>query len=1246
MNKQFIRRGLTLLSAVLIAAGACFISSANSDDGKETDSVNYHCDFEDGTLDELGIKTFSTVTDITKNPQITDDGIDGKSLKMYFGKAVARNTVILPVELKEGHNYSVTLQYKADNASKNDILNFHDMSGAWVSDDAGEIINKQRSKKENMLMYLFHTAKNRDWNTLKLGNSDIGTWSFSFSPTKEQISDTNKYFALYFENYAMSFEDCFYIDNISIVEIPNEPSSSATFDFENGSMAGIGTKYDKPLEAPKIVTVNGADGSETKALGINVHDYKTLSVIFPFKLKAGSTYTVSYDYKTNKDDTMSTFSFSENSYIGSSNLNGNFVGNNKKRFGLFVQESGAFVWNKNKVSDSDWHSREFTFTATDEQVTDEYSFLGISLCECETKQDNRAKRMLYIDNLKITAVTNLHIKTNYPNLEFDSVTAPAGTVANLPDTDKLGYTFEGWYSDSEFKTPYTESTVVFGAEDMTLYAKYSRLSSSTVDFDGDTNYKILPVKTDNWNKSGVVETTVDKTDGVDGKTTNALKIHAYNYHQAAILLPVGISAGDSYVVSFNYKVTADRTDFMRFSRITAANKNGELLAHEKSFAWLNGAVDVAYSTHSGKAGWETFSASFVVSEEQVADGYTTMALNLSAIETKTDDSWIYVDNISVTRVSSIYFETNDSGIKLNPVIGNPGTEITFDCLSVAGYKVTGVYKDKDFTEPYTGKTFVLGETSATYYVKYEKTDVFEFKFENGSDILKTSGSFAVKTESGNSMNHILSVPSGNVDSYAVLPFKLKKNTEYVLTFKYRASSQAVAPRLYILAGSGTEKTPTGETSDSTVNRQFSVFDVDNSNSSNNVGMTVTAPNYEWAEKTVKFKTNGDIDDNYCYLTLAGRVQHTLIKGNSEQLFIDNVVFKELDATVNFIVNYEGIKVDVDSLYPSVGDTVALPKSVINPFVLEGWYYDAKFTKSAGETLTVTDKETTLYGKISKKDSVTLDFENSSDILFTSSSWSGVGNAMINDPEDPTNHVVQSYVSHFGCEVTARLNYQVLPNRIYKVKARYRSKVNGDLATLALVASSVTRPENAYGNTTGTKSNRLSDSLVPFATATAVSDKWNEVETTISTDQPEIDSVKKYLTLFVVNRMRSDDSIPFVTMYFDDITITDIGAFDPGSVTVEDATKWTKKTEDTSKWSDWKNWVKGVVKDDEDNEIIDTDDSENTNTLGSGKRRKKVIKKIIVEESNYTLIIVLSAVGAAVAAGAVVTVILIKKKIQR
>ena len=1262
MNKQFIRRGLTLLSAVLIAAGACFISSANSDDGKETDSVNYHCDFEDGTLDELGIKTFSTVTDITKNPQITDNGIDGKSLKMFFEKTVSKNTFVFPVELKAGHNYAVTLQYKADNASDSQFLGFHNMSGAWVSEETGTAIKNQREDKENMLMYLFHTEKTLNWNTLKFKSSDVGKWSFSFSPTADQVSNSNKYFTLYFENYAMDFEDSFYIDNISIVEIPTEPSSSATYDFENGSMAGISTKVGSNLKSPEISNIKSADGSDTKALKINVHDYQNATVVFPFKMKAGATYTVSYDYRTNKDDTMTTFAFSENTYLGSANLNGNLIGKNN-RFGLFIQESGNFDWNKNKISDSDWRTRQFTFTATDTQVTDEYSYFAITLCECETKSETRADKYVYIDNISIAAVTNLHIKTNYPNLEFDSVTAPAGTILDLPATDKLGYIFEGWYSDAEFRTPYTERSVLFGTEDMTLYAKYNRLSSAVVDFDGDKNYEILPVKTDGWNKDGIVETTVGKTEGTDGKETNALKIHAYNYHQAAVLLPIGLSAGDSYIVSFNYKVTAERTDFMRFSRITAADKNGNLLAHEKSFAWLNGAVDVSYSRHSNASGWETFSASFVVTEEQIANGYTTLALNLSAIESKTDDSWIYVDNISVTRVSAIYFKTDNSEIKLNPVIANPGTEINFDCLSIAGYKVAGIYTDEAFTLPYTGSSFVFGENAKTYYVKYDKTDVYEFKFENGSDVLKTNGSFSVKPDPLNTSNHVLAMPSGNLDSFTVLPFKLKKNTEYVLTFRYRASSQAVAPRLYVLAGSNTEKTPTGETADSTVKRQFSVFDVDNSNSSNNVGMTVTAPNYEWTEKTVKFKTNGEIDDNYCYLTLAGRVQHTLVKGSAEELFIDDIVFKETDATINFSVNYDGIKVDVDSLYPSMGDVVTLPKSVINPFVLEGWYFDSDFTQKAGDTITVSNKETTLYGKISKKDSVTLDFEKSSDILFSTSSWSGVGNAMITDPENPSNHIVQSFVSHFACTISARLNYQVLPNRIYKIKARYRSKVKDDLATLALTVSSITRPENGYGNTTGTQNNNLADSLVPFVTASNVSDEWTEVETTISTDQPEIDSVKKYLTLFVINRMRSDDSVPFVTMYFDDITITDIGEFDPATVTVEDATKWAQKPEDTSIWQDWSSWVKGKVENgtnddtfDFDNDGIDVIENSNGNNSvndnnttvnngnsTSGKRRKKIIKKIIVEDSGNTLAIVLSIAGAAVIAGGVITIIIVKRK---
>jgi uncharacterized repeat protein (TIGR02543 family) len=60
-----------------------------------------------------------------------------------------------------------------------------------------------------------------------------------------------------------------------------------------------------------------------------------------------------------------------------------------------------------------------------------------------------------------------------------AITQDYETVVNAPSPTKEGYTFNGWYSDSEFKTAYSFTTMP--AEDMTVYAKWD-INSYTLQF--------------------------------------------------------------------------------------------------------------------------------------------------------------------------------------------------------------------------------------------------------------------------------------------------------------------------------------------------------------------------------------------------------------------------------------------------------------------------------------------------------------------------------------------------------------------------------------------------------------------------------------------------------------------------------------------------------------------------------------------------------------------------------------------
>ena len=84
----------------------------------------------------------------------------------------------------------------------------------------------------------------------------------------------------------------------------------------------------------------------------------------------------------------------------------------------------------------------------------------------------------YAEDLSLTSVMREHPFYITYNLDggTNAASNPANVTAvhrtlNLSDPSKLGYTFEGWYSDSSKMTPFVSGTQV--NDDITLYADWS-----------------------------------------------------------------------------------------------------------------------------------------------------------------------------------------------------------------------------------------------------------------------------------------------------------------------------------------------------------------------------------------------------------------------------------------------------------------------------------------------------------------------------------------------------------------------------------------------------------------------------------------------------------------------------------------------------------------------------------------------------------------------------------------------------
>lgn len=106
------------------------------------------------------------------------------------------------------------------------------------------------------------------------------------------------------------------------------------------------------------------------------------------------------------------------------------------------------------------------------------SILGANvLCSCS----NTIASSPY-DVIKETYGDNEYtISFNSENMDspIDDLTYSAKSMPTLPIPTRVGYTFEGWYLDQKYTTPYVDGILYLYMSDITLYAKWSEISFET-----------------------------------------------------------------------------------------------------------------------------------------------------------------------------------------------------------------------------------------------------------------------------------------------------------------------------------------------------------------------------------------------------------------------------------------------------------------------------------------------------------------------------------------------------------------------------------------------------------------------------------------------------------------------------------------------------------------------------------------------------------------------------------------------
>ena len=1098
----------------------------------------------------------------------------------------------------------------------------------------------------------------------------------------------------------------------SIVNAVQTDENAVTYNFEDGeaSFLDFGTQwntYNKDFDNDgvidgafvKVMTENEGTEQENKFLRIQNQTYKNLIVNFPFKLKNDTSYRISYKIR---DDGASHIYQSATAgsgiYIGKATGKtaiaesqqcevSDYLG--AKLHNLYGDNGSYVVINKSAFTEV-----SFTFSVGENAVADGFSHLAINYF-CQEKNGS-AYEYIDIDDIVIEKVSAIHFKAYVGDTESTDISvAPVeGTAGEKVTFDRLrvpDYDLVGIYTDPELSIPFEGNELTIADTVVTYYLKYAKKNYSSADYDFETYDKSFLDFGTHWNtynkdfdNDGNIDGAFAKvmTENEGTKQENKyLRIQNQTYKNLIVNFPFKLKNGASY--RFSYKIRDDGASHIyqaesAGSGIYLGKATGKTAIAESQQCevpdYLGAKLHNLYGDNGSyvvinKPEFTEVSFTFTVGENVVSGDFCYLAINYFCQE-KNGSAFEYIDidDIKIEMVSSIRFkayvgDTESTDISVAPVEGNPGSTVTFDCLSIAGYDVEGIYTDPALTTKFTDNVFTIPTGNITYYIKYVRNeDIYRFKMENSSDIKKNKDQAMIMEDPVNPGNNVLAFGKHFRESIAAFPYELTPNTKYTLKLSYRSSSKGIVPRLYVYGVKDDSELLDGSSTgtDYLDKRIFSIMDALNSSSANSTGVTVTDNFGQWITKEYVFDTGDKIDGDYKYFALGGKVQHTA-NDSAEYLLIDNIEIKKLDATVSFNVSYNGQKIDVPSTYPSVGDTITLPTAITNPFELEGWYYDSACTQAVGSTLTVTNKNTVLYGKTTKKNTYTIDFEDNTDLVYSGGNWFGIGSVVTTDPDNSENHVLKTRATAFGNYVLVRLNYQLQSNRIYEISVKYRGVDQS--ASIALIASKVRFPENGMGVISGPESNRLQNSILPFVTQENVPAEWQTASLKITTDQPKIDDDLKYLTIYFENRVSNtgaENNRSLATAYIDDITITDVGEFDPTSVEIEDAGKWTLPKEDSSIWKDWSSWITGkfesVFDADNDFNYYDYENSDNSFEDGDGSaententavkqpnRKKKIIKKVIVIQQSYVWVIIVVATAVALAGAGFAAFFIIKKR---
>ncbi len=592
-----------------------------------------------------------------------------------------------------------------------------------------------------------------------------------------------------------------------------------------------------------------------------------------------------------------------------------------------TDNGGTYVGNGSATKQiGNWYHVEYEFTPSGLVDLD---FSQEGTLECPAKAPflifymaEYSGASIYIDNIKLQGQIAGTLNAMGGTLTDTAYSGFVGSEAAINPPTRYGNDFAGWYKDgaltNKFDGIYTSDMnngFLFASWDNTKigFESYTPASSDTQ----GSKFSVVNTRAASGKKSMMYKNTRSIIEFNPSSRTGAA-----NMFSVKAIEPLTEGTKQKYYkVTFKYYVETASSDILIYP-VTVGTKTSD----STYVAYTDNSITL---TSSDVGSWKTAVIYFT---PNMAAGGNNFGIHAHA--TSNNNATVYFDDVSV--VASIgganltvnAGEGTIDGQQSVTYAADYGDDIIPGTLYYKDHFVEGIYLDADFTEVCTENAFVETLANKTLYVKWSKTQNFEYIENEVSSGMNFTTDFAKSGAVSLGLDIALGENAGDVN-YAAIG-ECETATTYVLEFYYYAVENTSSEIKPVLLG-GTD----------------SVVTMD--------GFTVEGTTAEWKKAAVYFTSNA----NSTELGLAVVPQ----RATSVKIYIDDVTVTAL-ASNQVCVLFNTMSVD-KQIVASIGTKGTTLVKPVSPEAVGktfgGWCTDA--TLSTVYSGTSYNSNRTLYAKM-------------------------------------------------------------------------------------------------------------------------------------------------------------------------------------------------------------------------------------------------------------------------------------------